>query len=527
MAEEKSPSKTGPNDVDIEIGELKSPAKNRYDDSPVLPPEKQVVEATRRPSKIPILFERSARSWWNPRFDSLALERQHQKSSIPQTQKRFQFALGYIILSCIVWCIFFGVRRDLRWVEFLIGSIVLIVIMAVVLVFSFQNLYRRFILHTSVAVALILCLFDLLSYSFQEPALSPIGTFAGSIEILIMMYTFIPLPLYVCAGAGILYSLTFELLSGCLTGMGDPRFVICRALLHFCIHIVGVHIFIMSEVRKRSTFLKVGQSLLLRRDLQTEKQVKHNMIHSLMPPKVAEEIMKSRENDRDRDAEEEEARGGGKRRRSSQAPERGKMNFRSFHMSQMDRVSILFADIVGFTKMSSNKSAEHLVSLLNDLFGRFDDICTRNNCEKISTLGDCYYCVSGCPEPRTDHALSCVEMGLAMCIAIKEFDEEHKEEVNMRVGVHTGTVLCGIVGNRRFKFDVWSHDVTLANTMESEGRPGRVHISDCTYQFIDKDYVVEPGEEVDGRFVGFFCASTVKFLSFKTFTCSNYLAFHY
>ena len=80
-------------------------------------------------------------------------------------------------------------------------------------------------------------------------------------------------------------------------------------------------------------------------------------------------------------------------------------------MNTMDNVSILFADIVGFTKMSSNKTASQLVGLLNDLFGRFDNLCTECECEKISTLGDCYYCVSGCPEPKLNHATNCVEMG--------------------------------------------------------------------------------------------------------------------
>lgn len=75
-------------------------------------------------------------------------------------------------------------------------------------------------------------------------------------------------------------------------------------------------------------------------------------------------------------------------------------------------VSILFADIVGFTRMSSNKTASQLVAILNELFERFDYLCHKNGCEKISTLGDCYYCVSGCPEPRPDHAICCVQMGL-------------------------------------------------------------------------------------------------------------------
>lgn len=78
--------------------------------------------------------------------------------------------------------------------------------------------------------------------------------------------------------------------------------------------------------------------------------------------------------------------------------------------------------------------------MLNDLFGRFDELCVQNGCEKINTLGDCYYAVSGCPEPRTDHAECCVNMGLAMIKAIKQFDADTHEDVNMRVGVHTGKV---------------------------------------------------------------------------------------
>ena len=86
-----------------------------------------------------------------------------------------------------------------------------------------------------------------------------------------------------------------------------------------------------------------------------------------------------------------------------------------------------------------------------------------------------------------------------MVNTINEFDEDHNEAVNMRVGVHTGTVLCGLVGTRRFKFDVWSNDVNLANTMESEGMPGRVHISESTYSFVKEDYEVEKGKEVEGK----------------------------
>lgn len=156
----------------------------------------------------------------------------------------------------------------------------------------------------------------------------------------------------------------------------------------------------------RAANQSVGQSLLVRRQLEMEKELKEKMIHSVMPPKVAADWLME-ESEREREREDSLKKGS--------IPSNNtdiRSLFRPFNMHSMDDVSILFADIVGFTKMSNNKIAEELVGILNDLFDRFDEFCEQHGCDKISTLGDCYYCVSGCPEPRPGHAKCCVEMGL-------------------------------------------------------------------------------------------------------------------
>ena len=175
----------------------------------------------------------------------------------------------------------------------------------------------------------------------------------------------------------------------------DQFTILVRVLLHLCLHILGCHILVMTQVRMRDTFMKVGQSLLVKRQLVMEKQLKEKMINSVMPPKVADWLMKRGIEDEDEDVDIDSETGSMMRKISSpRSSNQGDIRtiFRPFNMNAMENVSILFADIVGFTQMSSNKSATQLVELLNDLFGRLIITVGLINClfnEFLTGLTEC------------------------------------------------------------------------------------------------------------------------------------------
>jgi adenylate cyclase len=162
--------------------------------------------------------------------------------------------------------------------------------------------------------------------------------------------------------------------------------------------------------------------------------------------------------------------------------------------------TVLFADIVEFTKLSAGLSPQGLVAMLNEIFTDFDYIADRRGLEKIKTIGDAYMAVAGLPIPSADHAVRAAHMALDMLEAIDRFNERTGNKLQVRIGINTGAGVAGVIGKRKFIYDLWGDAVNVASRMESHGVPGRVQVTQATRQrLLGQPFRLEERGAVDLR----------------------------
>jgi class 3 adenylate cyclase len=154
-------------------------------------------------------------------------------------------------------------------------------------------------------------------------------------------------------------------------------------------------------------------------------------------------------------------------------------------------VTVLFADIVGFTPLAARLPAHEVVGMLDRLFARFDELVAARGLEKIKTIGDAYMAAGGLPEPLDDHAARVVDLGLAM-IDVATQEGGRIADLRLRVGVHSGPVVGGVIGHRKFAFDIWGETVNIASRLESQGIRDRVHVSAATWRKVRDRFDAEP-----------------------------------
>ncbi|HUS23221.1 MAG TPA: adenylate/guanylate cyclase domain-containing protein [Aeromicrobium sp.] len=214
------------------------------------------------------------------------------------------------------------------------------------------------------------------------------------------------------------------------------------------------------EQSKRTAFLA-------NRDLEIERQRSDDLLHNILPEPIAQRL---RENP-------------------------------AAIAESVDETTVLFADIVGFTPFSSDLPPAEVVELLDLLFGKFDDLCEERGIEKVKTIGDAYMAVAGTPRPDPDHAGSIAELAFDMQRAATAIAPLWPIELTMRIGISSGPVVAGVIGRKRFVYDLWGDTVNTASRMEANSEPNRILVSDSTHALLRDRYAFSEAQvmEIKGK----------------------------
>lgn len=230
------------------------------------------------------------------------------------------------------------------------------------------------------------------------------------------------------------------------TGELPPTFNLGLWTFHFTIFLIFTFGALFHYVRQRNAFLNL---------LRTEQARSENLLLNILPEDIAA-ILKREER---------------------------------LVADDFDGASILFADLVGFTAMSTQMTPEDVVRLLNEVFTDFDSMVDAHEIEKIKTIGDCYMVAAGVPRPRPDHAHAIVDLALEMIEYVRDRTFHSGRRIDFRIGVNSGHVVAGVIGRKKFIYDLWGDAVNTASRMERQGSAGTVQITRATYELIKDDFI--------------------------------------
>ena len=229
---------------------------------------------------------------------------------------------------------------------------------------------------------------------------------------------------------------------------------------------VGANDFLNKPVDIQDVTLRVSNAVYtkhLHDQLQVEQEKSEQLLVNILPKPIAERMKKGETNIAD----------------------------------SFPDVTVLLADLVGFTTLSAHIGPEQIVQLLNEIFSAFDLLAEKHGLEKIKTIGDAYMVAGGISFPRPDHAEASAELALNMQVEIERLNKEYDTSVRLRIGICTGPVVAGVIGQRRFAYDLWGDTVNLACRLESTGEAGKIQIAESTYERVKHKYQFAPKHSLD------------------------------
>jgi class 3 adenylate cyclase len=228
----------------------------------------------------------------------------------------------------------------------------------------------------------------------------------------------------------------------------------------------GANDFLNKPIDIQDLILRVGNAVYakhLHDQLQVEQEKSERLLLNILPKPIAERMKK------------------------------GEINIADSHPD----VTVLLADLIGFTTLSAHIGPEQIVQLLNEIFSAFDLLAEKHGLEKIKTIGDAYMVAGGIAFPRPDHAEASAELAINMQEEIQRFNQQYNTSVRLCIGICTGPVVAGVIGRGRFAYDLWGETVNLASRLESTAEAGKIQIAESTYERLKHKYQFEPKHSID------------------------------